>query len=97
MSTLKKIKRDMVARIKHPIWAIKFDIVSIILSYEAAMIKAMWDNYRFEEAVERAKKNQQNIDKMVDILIGLYDSDYFHVRVEINPNIKYGLGLYVNN
>lgn len=97
MSTLKRIKRDMVARIKHPIWAIKFDIACIILGSEACIIKNMWDNYMFVKAAERAKKNQKNIDKMVDILIGLYDSDYYHVRVEINPNMKYGLGLYVND
>ena len=93
----KTIKRDVAARIKHPILAIKFEILGFRFAMKAAYIKAMWDNYLFELAAEKAKEQQELIDKMVNLMMELYETDYYHVRVEINPNLKNGLGLYVND
>ena len=89
-------KRDILARIKHPILWAKFEVTAFKLGVKAAMIKGYWDNMLFDTAVKMTEEAKPLMYKLVDILIGMYDTDFDHVRVEINPKFKYGLGMYVN-
>ena len=97
MIMIKATKRDIIAMVKHPILWTKFVKAAWELALRSAEIKALWDDMFYFVAAEKAKEQKPLIDKVVNIIIGLYDTDYNHVRVEINPNLKYGFGMYVND
>ena len=91
------VKRDIIAMVKHPVLFTKFLKMVCVLGFRSGEIKALWDNMFYFEAAEKAKEQKPLIDEIVDIMIGVYDTDYNHVRVEINPNSKYGCVMYIND